>query len=269
MRGAYDGGCRLFDYSFPNVQDMFLRLKESVQEPIVGVANPTYLQGPTLEGRHLQYCRSRILKTLVEEDAFLTPEISKDIRDNLRDSACMVFGYDADAAPLSDKEIAGIELDEDIYRRRLDGLGESTYVLVGGTDADWLFSLGREDIIQRMSAIVRERGQKPLLICHYASVVLPRADSIGLDVDAYFAPINKSWSWFSLEASMNAARAAQKPVIAFMAFACGGLKDEMAKAAEFLRDACGIAGILFGTTKPKNATQTAAMLIDVFKGCKT
>jgi hypothetical protein len=50
-----------------------------------------------------------------------------------------------------------------------------------------------------------------------------------------------------------------------MAFACGGLKDEMAKAAEFLRDACGISGILYGTTKPKNATQTAAMLIDIFK----
>ncbi|MEM5768765.1 MAG: hypothetical protein AAGU32_10840 [Bacillota bacterium] len=264
MRGAYEGGCRAFDYSFPNVQDMFMRLRESADEPVVGVANPTYLQGVTLAGRQLQYCRSRIIKTLVEDPAFLTPEISADIRDNLRNNACMVFGYDIDAIPLSDKEIGAIQLDEDIYRLRLDGLKESTYVLIGGTDADWLFSLGREDIIERMGQLVRARGQRPVLICHYASTVLPRADLMGLDVEAYFAPINKSWSWFSLEDSQKAVREAKKPVIAFMAFACGGLKDGMRAAAEYLRDACGVSGVLFGTTKPQNAKQTAAMLLDVF-----
>jgi len=264
MRGAYEGGCRAFDYSFPNVQDMFMRLRESVDEPIVGIANPTYLQGVTLEGRQLQYCRSRIIKTIVENPAFLSSEISEDIRDNLRNSVCMVFGYDTDALLLTDKEIGAIQLDEDIYQRRLDGLNESRYVLIGGTDADWLFSLQREDIIERMAQVVRARGQIPVLICHYASTVLPRAEQIGLDVEAYFVPINKSWSWFNLKDSQESVREATKPVVAFMAFACGGLKDGMRTAAEFLRDACNVSGVLFGTTKPQNAQNTAAMLQDVF-----
>ncbi len=264
MRSAYEGGCRAFDYSFANVQDIFVRLRESVDEEIVGYANPTYLQGTMLDGKHLQFQRSRILKTIVSVPSFVEPEIASKIRDDLREKTCMVFGYDPDAAALSDSEIASIYLDEDVFNKRLDELNESTFVLIGGTDADWLFTLKRADIIVRMAEIVRSRGKIPLLICHYTSTVLPEADRINLDVEGYFAPINKSWSWFDLKESQKAVRAAKKPVIAFMAFACGSLSNGMQEAADFLKQECGVSGVLFGTTKVKNALNTSIMLTETF-----
>lgn len=264
MRSAYEGGCRAFDYSFRNVQDIFSRLREDVDEEIVGYANPTYLQGTMLGGKHLQFQRSRILKTIVSVPGFIESETAKKIHDDFRVNTCMVFGYDPDATALSDSEIDSIYLDEVLFEKRLDELNESNFVLIGGTDADWLFTLKRADIIVRMAEIVRSRGKKPLLICHYASTVLPAADKMNLDVEGYFAPINKSWSWFDLEASKRAVQLAKKPVIAFMAFACGGLTNGMQEAADFLKRDCGVSGILFGTTKAKNALNTSILLTETF-----
>lgn len=262
MEAAYAGGCRAFDFSFGQVQEVFLRLQDRVGEPLDGYGNPTYLQGVMLEGRHLQFLRDRVLKTI----AARMNGAERDRFDRLGDSAKMVFGFDRSAEPLSDREIGAIRLDERVFLKRLSELGACRYVLVGGTDADWLFTLGRADIIGQMSELVRSLGKKPLLLCHYASTVLPAADRVKLDVDGYFAPINSSWAWFSLEAAKEAVRQAKKPVIAFMAFACGGLKEELHRAARFLRDECGVAGVLYGTTKPRNAEATAALLLEVFGG---
>ena len=264
MHAAYEGGCRAFDFSFPNVQDMFLKFRNSVDEPVCGVANPTWLQGCKLSGVPLQYCRNRIIKTYTEIPGFVPVETAELVRDHLSKDSCMVFGYDPAEKPLSAREIASIYLDEDAYQKRLDEIGQSKYVLIGGTDADWLFTLHREDLIARMAQIVRSRGQIPALICHYASLVLPRAYEMKLDVDAYFAPINKAWAWFDQASAATAVRQAKKPVIAFMAFACGGLTSSMRESAEYLRDKCGVHGILYGTTKPVNALATAKMLSEVF-----
>lgn len=264
MRGAYESGVRAFDFSFDSVRKMFVTLRDSVDEEIVGIANPTWLQGCKLGTKDLQYLRSRVLKTYTEVSGFVSPEIAKMVKDELRTKVCMVFGYDPDAKPFTDKEINALYLDEDAYAARLDEVRDSKYVIIGGTDADWLFTLHREDIIARMGEIVRSRGQIPLLLCHYASTVLPKADAMNLDVDAYFAPINKSWAYFTLDDAKKACQNATKPVYAFMAFACGGLTGGMREAAEWVRDECGCKGLLYGTTKPQNAFSTGKMLLDVF-----
>lgn len=266
MKAAYDGGCRAFDFSFGNVREMFERFRDTIKDDsVVGYANPTYVQGCKLEGKDLQYLRSRVLKTFTSREGFWPADRAARVRDDLRVNTCMVFGHDPDAKPFTDEEIAKIYLDEDAFCARLDELRSSSFVMIGGTDADWLFTLGRHDLIERMAEIVRSRGQQPLLICHYASTVLPKADAINLDVDGYFAPINRSWAWFSQEEARAAVLAAKKPVIAFMAFACGGLSSSMEESARYLKDECGVSGILYGTTKPKNAENTARMLLDVFQ----
>jgi hypothetical protein len=262
MQAAYDGGCRAFDCSFGGVQDIFLRLRDTAAEPVAGVGNPTWLQGPKLAGRHLQYCRGRIISTIV--NGYLEARDASRVRDVLSMENGMVFGYDKDAKPYTESEIASIYLDEDVFISRLDELGECEYILIGGTDADWLFSLRRQDIVERMAEIVRRRKKRPLLLCHYASLVLPAADRMGLDVDGYLAPINKSWSWFTMDSGKDAVVKASKPVIAFMAFACGGLKTSMEEAACFLREDCGVSGILFGTTKPQNAEISSRLICGLF-----
>lgn len=265
MEGAYQGGCRAFDYSFRNVQEIYLRLMDRVDEEIVGYGNPTYLQGCKLGGTHLQFLRSRVLATLVERPGFLPVEIREKIRDDYRENLCMVFGYDRNAKPLSDEEIQGIYIDEDTFAARLSEVNASKYVLVGGTDADWLVSLGRIDLIGRLVEIVRGKGQIPLLLCHYTSVVLPAADEMQLDVEGYFAAVNKQSAWLDKETAVKAVQEAKKPVTAFMAFASGGLASDMEGAARYLRDVCHVNGIMYGTTRPENACKTAELLNRVFK----
>lgn len=265
MRSAYDGGCRCYELSFGSVQELFLRLEAAVGEQLTGYANPTYLQGVKLGGTPLQFCRSRILKTFAECSGYMPETFRPRLRGELRENTCMIFGYDPEAEPLSDKEIAGIFLDETAYIRRLQELGAASRVLVGGTDADWLFTLGRQDIIERMCEIVRSLGKQPYLLCHYTSTVLPEADAINLPVDGYFAAINKSWAFLEHEEAVKAVKTAKKPVTAFMAFACGGLTGGMREAADYLVRECGVSGIMYGTTKRENAYATARMLLET--GC--
>lgn len=262
MRGAYDGGCRAFDYSFPEVQKIFLRLQDSVEDKITGYGNPTYLQGVKLGDKPLQFCRDQMLKTIVED--FFEPRLSGMIKYDLRRNSCMVFGYDEAAEKLGEKEIKGLYLDEEIFTERLRQLDACKYMMIGGTDADWLFSLQRPDIIAEMAAITRANGKIPLLICHYASTILPEAERMKLDVEGYFLPINKQWSWFSKEETVKAIKDCARPVIAFMAFASGGLKEDLPGALAYLKNEAGASGVMYGTSKPDNARKTAEMIIKVF-----
>ncbi len=262
MRAAYRGGCRSFDYSFGEVQNIYLRLCEEAEEPISGIGNLTWLQGPKLYGQHLQYCRDRLLKTIVEH--CLPKEDAELVRGELRVKTPMVFGYDESAEAYTQADVDAITLDEEVFLARMAELHVAENYLIGGTDADWLFALGRTDIIARMAALVRKAGKTPLLLCHYASLVLPRADEIELDVEGYLAPINHTWAWFSSAAGVQAVQNAKKPVLAFMAFACGGLSANLAEAARYLREDCGVSGILYGTTKPPNAEATARLIQEIF-----
>lgn len=264
MKSAYDGGCRAFDYSFKYVEDMFLKLREEVGDDVIGVGNPTYLQGFKLGTTHLQHLRSRVLCTIVDREGFISPETARVIRDEYSRDNCMVFGYEHDAQVFSDTEISEIYLDEAVFNDRLDEMKAAEYIMIGGTDADWLVTLGRIDLIAKLVGIVKRRGQIPVLICHYTSIVLPAADVAKLDVEIYFAPINKLYGFLEYNNALNAVCNAEKPVIAFMAFANGRLCDDMEGAAKWLRDHCGVSGIMYGTSNEKNARRTAEILKRVF-----
>lgn len=265
MKSAYGGGCRAFDFSFGPAHDLFVQLRSQVNERIVGIANPTWLQGFFLEDTPLQYCRNRILKTITTGRSMLSHEIAQLIDEKLSHEVVMVFGFDANAAPLTEKEIAHISLNKDVFNARMKDLSEAEYVLIGGTDADWLFSLGREDLIVELAHHVREMGKIPLLICHYASTVLPAADKLdGLDVQAYAIPFNKLWSWFSLEATQEAVSNSKRPIIAFMPFGSGGLKADPESAIKFLAEQPNVISLLFGTTSADHARENASMIQSIF-----
>ncbi len=263
MEGAYRGGCRSFEISFGYVAGMLERLERRVGEPLTGIANPSHLQGTMFRGRSIQYARQRILRTLAEGD-FLPEEARSAIRGRLRESHYLFFGYERDAEPLTDREIREFYLDEDAYRRRLNELGACTEVLVGATDADWLFSLGREDIIARMCEIARSVGKTPYLDCHYVTAVLPKAKEMKLDVAGYYTAMSPSGGWFDHGESERIIRGSDKRVYAFMAF--DGIRDQdgRKRAAEYLKNTCGIAGIMYGTTSPAHALTMAEMLTELF-----
>lgn len=257
MRAAYEAGGKAFDLSSTENVSLFRSLREETGEDLLGFGNPTWEQGIHLEGRFLQYERDRILKTLVQR---LWPrELAKEVEEKLSNQAVMIFGYDRSVEPLSDEEIANIQLNEQVFKQRLDLLKDCQYYFVGGSDADWLVSLGRADLLQELCAVVRQQGKVPILLCHYATLVVPVAEEIGLDVDAYAIPFNKVWTWFDHDECIEIVQGLEKPVVAFMPLASGELRSDVRASLDWLYADMGVSTILFGTATANHAQETTRL----------
>ncbi len=261
MMAAYESGARAFDLSFPENVDLFLELERRVQEAPVAFGNPTWLQGVSLNGRMLQYSRDRVIKTLVLRH-FPGP-ISDLVRGDLAESAPLVFGYDESVPILTDVEIASITLDEQAFRERLRGLSVARFLMLGGTDADWLSALGRMDIIAQMVRIAKDMGFVPLLLGHYTSTLIPAAMKASLEVQGYVVPLNREWSWFTHEDALRAVRQADKPCIAFMPLGSGSLVSDVRGALRWLYDEAGVTGILVGVSRPQTARETVKLCLEL------
>jgi hypothetical protein len=254
MRAAYTAGGHAFDLSFEVNSRLFKRLLDETGEKLLGFGNPTWEQGVILHNRYLQYSRDRILITLVKR--CFPGDIAEKVEKELSQQDILVFGYDRDAKPLSDEEIASIRLDSELFLRRISIFKDCQYLLLGGSDADWLVSLGRVDLIAEMAQIARNEGFIPYLLCQYASHILPLVEKSGADVDGYAVPLNKEWSWFSRDACVEVIRSIHKPVIAFMPLASGGLQKDVRGALDWLYGTVGVESILFGTATPEHAAET-------------
>ena len=254
MRAAYEAGGTAFDLSFEENVRLFRRLQSELDEPLIGFGNPTWEQGVMLNGRFLQYERDRILRTLA--DRLWPREIARLVKDELAQEAVMLFGYDREAQPLGDAEIAAITLDEGLLRARLETLKDCQYMFFGGSDADWLVSLGRTDVLADSARVIRAAGHIPILLCHYATLVVPAAVDAGLDTDAYAIPFNKTWTWFDLDECIEIVQSLEKPVIAFMPLASGELRKDVRASLDWLFDDMGVESILFGTATAEHSRET-------------
>lgn len=254
MRAAYDAGSRAFDLSFPVNTRLFSLLQQQTGERLIGFGNPTWEQGVLLNGRHLQYSRDRILRTSI--DRLWPRPIARLVESKLAQQDVLVFGYDPAAAPLTDAEIAGIRLDRGLFLERLSIFRDCRYILLGGSDADWLVSVGRTDILAELTQVVREQGFIPILLCQYATLVVPAAESAHLDVEGYAVPLNRGWSWFDRDGCVEIVRGLAKPVIAFMPLASAGLNQDVRGALDWLFDSVGVESILFGTATGSHAQET-------------
>ncbi len=254
MRAAFEAGARAFDLSFEVNTRLFRRLIEETGEKLTGFGNPTWEQGVFLNGRFIQFSRDRILRTLV--DRLFPRDIAQLVAEKLSHEDVLVFGYDSEAAPLSDDEIARISLNEDVFRKRLSIFQDCQYVCFGGSDADWLVPLGRMDVVADMARVVREEGFVPILLCQYATLVVPEAEASGLEVEGYAIPLNRAWSWFDRDKCVGVVKSLDKPVIAFMPLASGNLRKDVWAALNWLYAEAGVESILFGTATAAHARET-------------
>lgn len=264
MRHAYAAGARAYELSFSENVDLFRRLRAEAGD-VVGFANPTWKQGVMLNGRFIQYSRDRVLRTIVEK--YLPARLRALVENHLRYQAPLVFDYDHQVPALSSHDLDTISLNENHFRSRLGELSDSTFALVGGTDADWLFVLGRPEPVVRMVEISRAEGFRPLLLCHYASLVVPMAEEIGLDVEGYAVPINRMWSWFTLEEAREALKRASRPIIAFMPLAGGKLAADIRGAFSFLYHEVGVVSVLVGFSRPHHARETVSAALEAAARC--
>jgi len=262
MRSAYEAGCRGYDLSFQENVHLFNKLADEVQEPLLGFGNPTWEQGVMFEGRFIFFIRDRIIRTLVNH---LWPRpIAKLVDEKLAHEDVLVFGYDRESALLTDEEIDKIYLDEAIFRKRLSIFKDvCQFVYFGGSDADYLVSLGRMDIVEQMLAVVKSEGFLPLLLCQYPSFVLPAIEGAGVTVEGYVIPLNREWSWFDHDSCMQAVQVTEKPVIAFMAFSSSTLRQDIPGALTWLFQDAGVTSIIFGTATPEHASETTQLAMEI------
>jgi hypothetical protein len=261
MRAACEAGGRAFDLSFEVNTRLFRQLIEETGEHLIGFGNPTWEQGVFLNGRYMQLSRDRILRTLV--DRLFPRHIAQLVNDKLSQADVLVFGYDREAVPLSDVEIASIALDEDTFRKRLSIFQDCQYICFGGSDADWLVPLGRIDVVADLARVVWEEGFIPILLCQYATLVVPEAEASRLDVEGYAIPLNRAWSWFDRDECVEMVKSLAKPVIAFMPLASGGLWKDVRSALDWLYAEVGVESILFGTATPIHARETTRLAREV------
>lgn len=254
MKACYEAGGLGYDLSFEVNTRLFRRLLDETGETLLGFGNPSWEQGVFLNGKYIQYFRDRVLKTLVERK-FPRP-LAKYVDEKLSLEDVLVFGYDRNVDSLTDEEIASIHLDRWAYIQRLSIFKDCQYIFLGGSDADWLVSLGRVDIIVEMARITRQLGFIPMVLCQYASYIVPAIEASGADVDGYVVPLNKDWSWMDRDACVEVVRSLKKSVVAFMPFASGGLRKDIRGALDWLYGEVGVESILYGTATAEHARHT-------------
>jgi hypothetical protein len=197
-------------------------------------------------------------------DRLFPPHIAQLVDERLSHEDVLVFGYDREASlSLSDEEIASIELDEDTFRERLSIFRDCQFICFGGSDADWLVALGRMDVVAELARVVRQGGFIPILLCHYATLVVPMAEAVGLDVEGYALPLNRTWSWFDRDECVEIVKSLAKPVVAFMPLASGKLREDVPSALDWLYAEVGVESVLFGTATAAHARETTRLAHEV------
>jgi hypothetical protein len=254
MKACYEAGGLAFDLSFEINTRLFRRLLDETGEKLLGFGNPSWEQGVFLNGKYLQYSRDRIIKTLVERK--FPRSLANYVQEKLSVEDVLVFGFDNSQEPLTDEEISSISLDKWAFIKRLSIFKDCRYIFLGGSDADWLVSLGRVDIIVEMTQIVRQLGFIPMLLCQYASHIIPIIEGSSAGVEGYAVPLNKQWSWMYRDACVEVVKSLKKPVVAFMPFASGGLRQDIRSALDWLYGEVGIESILYGTATADHARHT-------------
>jgi hypothetical protein len=167
------------------------------------------------------------------------------------------FGLKTATQPLTRSEIDKIRMKPDFFTKRLELYRKLNVRLVqfGGGTADWLVAFGRVDLLRDLLQLVRRNGFVPILICHWASLVLPVAEK-ELDVAGYIVPLNKSWGLLTLSEALEAIKNVEKPVIAMKTLAQGALAYDLQDAFTYLTEKLKVAGLLVGVSSVSEAKQT-------------
>lgn len=168
--------------------------------------------------------------------------------------------------PLTKSQIDSIKIEHEFFKRRLELYRKLDVKLVqfGGGTADWLIGIGRIDILQNLSQLIRSRGFTPLLICHLTSMVLPICEK-ELEVAGYIIPLNKLWGLLTLSEALRTITNIEKPIIAMKTLARGALADDIQGAFSFLFKKAGVTAVMVGVSSQNEAKQTFSAIGKVLK----
>jgi hypothetical protein len=161
------------------------------------------------------------------------------------------------AEPLTKPQIDRIRIEPQSFERKLELYRQLDLKLVqfGGGTADWLAGIGRTDLLAHLCELIKNRGFKPILICHWVSIVLPAAEK-ELDAAGYIIPLNKLWSLLSLPQVLDVIKSIEKPVIAMKTLAQGNLAGDLQVAFSFVFKKAKVEAAMIGVSSQFEARQT-------------
>jgi hypothetical protein len=265
MRTCVDYGVSGIDVSPPLI-DAFKKLQAITDEKTVGLGaiQEWSCENFTLNGAPLQSYSEEIKVTVGSM-------LPKQYLDNLArfegpetNFVRAFFIPQRPAKALTKAQVDSIRIEPRFFERRLELYGQINLKLVqfGGLTADWLVAIGRIDLLADLCELIRKRGFKPLLICHWASIVLPLVEK-QFEVAGYIIPLNKLWSLLSLPMALDVIRNVEKPIIAMKPLARGILANDLNEAFSFLFKKAKVDAIMVSVCSQSEAKQTFSTIRSV------
>lgn len=179
------------------------------------------------------------------------------------DEVARQFIQNATAHPLTPpREWKNVEIDY----QKLDELlqrYQDFNVLIYASNETWNFLVlaQRYDEFQELVTYVRKRIQGPFLLgTHYAGIIIPHVEAVGLEVDGYSTPINAAGILMfpTQELAVQAIKATSKPVIAIKPLGGGRVSPRVAFHYVFKEVAAHAAMVGIGTLTEAQETLTEA-----------
>lgn len=260
MRVSYELGIRGFDISLnAHVIEAFKLMKEKYPD-IVGIGNPNWKCGIKLDDVMLDDLSDRVRCTLTN---IYSSEVRAEINNYSEKRKKRWFLPSNDVRALDADEIEQICLDESLYRSKLEMLSDVVdYILIGTDYADWLVPLGREDILARMSIIVRKYELLPLSVSHHASITLPVLDT--MDFEGHWIYLNQVEQLLSESSVRNTLKRIRHPVTAFRVLGGGQLANDLETSIEYIRS-MGIQDIVVAAETAEQIKETMSVVNEIYK----
>lgn len=244
----------------PPLVEAFRRLQSETDEEITGIGalQEWICENFTINGVSLKKCCEEIKATICSK----LP--SKHLQYLTQSPFKSLFIPNNTAQPLTQSQIDSIKMKTDFFKSRLELYQKLNVKLVqfGGGTADWLAALGRIDLLDHLSKLISNRGFHSLLVCHWASMVLPIAEK-ELEVAGYIVPINKQGGLITLYDALNVIKNVEKPIIAMKPLAKGSLAYDLEGAFTFIFKKVKATAVMVGVSSETEANQTFSTIAKV------
>ncbi len=222
MEKIFEKGGKCFDLPTIRHLESIRGLRETTgDETLIGFGHVGAEAGVSLVGKPLHQFESKVVSTMIKN--IVPPE-----------SVRKLFPARSFDEVLTQKEIDRMVFDRSRFQLALSAFDprKVPFLFIGGRYGDWLWGLGRGDLLKEMVRESRQKGFIPLFSAHWATFALPKAKH--LDVAAYAVIINKKKAFFDFDHACKVIKTFEKPIISLDPLAEGRLFGKAEKAFSFL-----------------------------------
>ncbi len=240
MEKVYEMGGWCFNLPTRKHLESFNLLRESTREPnLIGFGHLEAEAGVSLSGKPLHRFESKVISTMIRN--VVPPDLVRKL-----------FSAYPHEDVLTQREIDRITFDRSRFHQALSIFDPKAipFLLIGGRYGDWLWGLGRGDLLKVMLSEARQKGFIPIFSGQWATYVLPKSKR--LEAAAYAIPVNKRKAFFDLNQALDLIKKFEKPILSLDPLAGGKLMRESEQAFSFLLNELKVYSVFAEVTSEKD-----------------